>query len=315
MTSTKAVMLILKGWMVYSIFGIERLTMKKKNRILSTLLSTLMATLLFTFFRRIVMFTGLVNFMVNQGWSLLSIQITAAAIEFLFAGMVVFVIMPRLLGLVSLKKRLLEFLYTDFKIIVLGVLSYVVFGLLGAGIAKTLGIYIGDFSVILAWPDIKPDPDVVGFGYFILALVPGIWEELAFRGLVLSRLEREFKLGTSIFLSAFFFALFHLSNLITQPPSSAIGGVIMSFFFGLVWGMMKVRTGSVVPAMLLHYLIDAMGAVFLNVNGTDPAKVTLFFLLLVITFSIVNVLMTMVLFPTSKMKMGAREEQLKSERI
>ena len=167
----------------------------------------------------------------------------------------------------------------DFKGTLLGITSFTAFSLLGIGIATALGIYRGDFSVVFARPDIQPEPDVVGWGYFILALVPGIWEELAFRGLIMTRLQNQFKTSRTIFLSAVFFALFHLSNLDVQHPSTVIGDIIMAFLFGLAWGLMKTRTGSVVPAMISHYLVDSMGAVFLNVDAADSVRAMIFFLL------------------------------------
>ena len=289
--------------------------MKKKKRMVEILFRALMATVLFTLFQRIVLFTGWVDVMVARGWSLLAIQAAAASLEFLFAGVVVILIMPRILRLGSPPNWLPEFLSADVKGVMLGVLSFVVFGLLGVIIAKILGIYVGDPSVIFAWPDIRPDPDVVGFGYFLLSLVPGVWEELAFRGLVLSRFQKAIKPWPAVLLSAFFFALFHLSNLITQPPSAAIGGVIMSFFFGIVWGLMTVRTGSVIPAMLSHYLVDSMGMVFLNVDMADPAKGTLFFLLLVISFVIVNIMLTTAFYPSSPKKQTAKGQQMEKKGV
>ena len=102
---------------------------------------------------------------------------------------------------------------------------------------------------------------MIGWGYFLLALVPGIWEELAFRGLIQSKFRTTFSITASILLSSLFFGLYHLSNLVTQSPSQAIPGVIMAFFFGIAWGYMTVKARSVVPAMISHYLVDSMGQI------------------------------------------------------
>ena len=66
-----------------------------------------------------------------------------------------------------------------------------------------------------------------------------------------------------------------------------MGGVVMSLFFGLAWGVMTVRSGSVLPAMLSHYLVDSLGQPLLNVSTTDPVLQIQFFLLLTLTFPIV----------------------------
>ena len=287
--------------------------MKTKNHLAKMLFSMLIATIVFTIFRRIMLFTNLVAMMVSANWSLLAIQVAAAALEFLSGGIVVILVMPPLLGRELSTAGLSIYLSADIKALLLGSLSFALFALLGAGLAKLLGIYIGDVSVILAKPDIAPDPDIVGYGYFILALVPGVWEELAFRGVILSRLEQKMRPWPAILWSAAFFALFHLSNLVTQPPSAALGGVIMALCFGLVWGLMKVKTGSVIPAMLSHYLIDAVGMVFLNVDASDPARSAMFFILLVISFTVVNILLILVLYPSKKAELAIKSGLLEKE--
>jgi membrane protease YdiL (CAAX protease family) len=159
-----------------------------------------------------------------------------------------------------------------------------------------LGIFKGDLAAAFAHPDMRPDPDVVGWGFFLLALVPGIWEELAFRGLIQSKFQRTFSSTVSVLLSAGFFGLFHFSNLLTQTPAQALPGVIMAFFFGLGWGFMTVQARSVVPAMISHYLVDSMGQIFFGVDSTDPALTTVFFVLLTLLFPVFNVVLTKMMY-------------------
>jgi membrane protease YdiL (CAAX protease family) len=163
--------------------------------------------------------------------------------------------------------------------VLLGILSFVVFCVLATVISLGMGIFEGDLAIVFAYPDIRPDPDVIGWGYFLLSLVPGIWEELAFRGLIQSKLREVFSSTLSVLLSAVFFGLFHFSNIVTQAPSQVIFGVIMAFFFGIGWGFMTVRARSVIPAMISHYLVDSTGKIFLSVDSSNPALVTGFFVL------------------------------------
>jgi membrane protease YdiL (CAAX protease family) len=142
---------------------------------------------------------------------------------------------------------------------------------------------------------------VIGWGYFLLALVPGIWEELAFRGLVQSKLRTVFSMPAAVLLSAVFFALFHFSNLVTQTPAQVIPGVIMAFCFGIGWGYLTSRCGSVVPAMISHYLVDSLGQVFLGVDNTDPGLTTLFFLLLTLAFPFFNILLAKIMYKAPDM--------------
>ena len=258
----------------------------------SVILRVLLSTILFSVFLKIDSVFQVVNFLVDKGWSLLPILSLSVLIRMIFAGMVVLIILPPILGLEGWRAWLPGTLRVNSKIVLLGMLSFVVFCILAAGISLGMGIFRGELSAVFAYPDIRPDPDVIGWGYFLLALVPAIWEELAFRGLILSKLRKTFSTTAAILLSAAFFGFYHVSNMVTQPPSQAIPGVIMAFFFGIGWGYMTVRARSVVPAMLSHYLVDSMGQIFLSVDSTDPALTTGFFLLLTLLFPVFTLILT-----------------------
>ena len=79
-----------------------------------------------------------------------------------------------------------------------------------------------------------------------------------------SKAREAFSIKISILLSALFFALFHFSNLVDQGPEQVIISAIMAFFFGLGWGVMTVWARSVVPAMIVHYLVNSVGRLFLE---------------------------------------------------
>jgi membrane protease YdiL (CAAX protease family) len=255
-----------------------------------------LATLLFSVFRRGDAFLQVGNTLAEWGWSAVPIFLSMALVRSILAGTVVLAVLPLVLGHKRLRDWLPGYLRIDLKVVLLGVLSFVVFCVLAAAISLGMGILQGNLSAVFAHPDIRPDPDVVGWAYFFLALVPGIWEELAFRGLIQSKLRERFSAPASILLSATFFGLFHLTNLLTQAPSQVIGGVIMAFLFGIAWGVMTVRSRSVIPAILSHYLVDSMGQVFLGVDSANPVLVTGFFLLLTFTFPAANIALAKVMY-------------------
>jgi len=76
------------------------------------------------------------------------------------------------------------------------------------------------------------------------ALVPALCEEVAFRGFVLCGLHQGFRPRNAVFLSSFFFALFHLNVFLFVP----------TFLFGVVLGLLTVRSKSLLPAILFHFL-------------------------------------------------------------
>jgi sodium transport system permease protein len=81
-----------------------------------------------------------------------------------------------------------------------------------------------------------------------IAALQGVTEELAFRGFMFSGLRARFRPGMAIFLSSFLFALFQM-NVFQFVPHLLLGAV-MGY---LVW-----RTGSVFPAMLFHFVYNAL---------------------------------------------------------
>ncbi len=263
----------------------------KNNKGKSTvLLRVVVAVVLFSLFRQITSVLGIVDSFVNRGWTLSFIILVIVMIQMIAAGIVVLIVLPIVLGFKAWRDWLSGYLRVDLKIVLLGLLSFAGFCALAAAISLSMGIFKWDLSTVLANPDIRPDPDVVGWGYFLLALIPAIWEELAFRGWIQSKISKVFSMPMTVLLSSIFFALFHFSNLLTQTPSQVISGVIMAFFFGIGWGYMTVKTRSVIPVMLSHYLVDSMGMIFLGVDSSDPVITTGFFLLLTLMFPVFNII-------------------------
>lgn len=270
--------------------------MKNNTGIRNVVFRVILSAILFSIFIKFDSIVQIINTFVEWGWSFSLIILVSVLIRMIFTGIAVLIILPLILGFKSWQNWLPGYLRIDPKIVLTGILSFVVFCTLATAISTGMGIFKGDLSAVFAFPDIRPDPDVVGWGYFLLALVPGIWEELAFRGLIQSKFRSVFSTMTSVFLSATFFGLFHFSNLLTQSPSQAIPGVIMAFFFGIGWGFMTVRARSLIPAMISHYLVDSLGLIFLSVESADPALATGFFLSLTLLFPVFNILLAKMMY-------------------
>jgi sodium transport system permease protein len=84
--------------------------------------------------------------------------------------------------------------------------------------------------------------------YVLLALLPALCEELAFRGFVLSGLRHLGNKWWAIVLSAIFFGVAH--NVVQQSISAAA--------LGLVIGYIAVQTGSLLPCVLFHLTYNAL---------------------------------------------------------
>jgi membrane protease YdiL (CAAX protease family) len=80
------------------------------------------------------------------------------------------------------------------------------------------------------------------------AVLPAVFEEVVGRGLVLSALAATMSTRRAIVISALFFAVGHYR----------IEHTLDTFIAGLVYGWMFVRTGSLLPSMLAHFLHNSV---------------------------------------------------------
>jgi membrane protease YdiL (CAAX protease family) len=76
-----------------------------------------------------------------------------------------------------------------------------------------------------------------------IAVVPGIFEELMFRGVFISQLKKMMNTVSSIWVSAIVFAILHLSPV----------ALIWLLPAGLITGWMRFKTGQLWPGMLFHF--------------------------------------------------------------
>jgi len=89
----------------------------------------------------------------------------------------------------------------------------------------------------------------------ILFSLPSIFEEIAFRGVILVLFTRFFSKPKAIFLSAISFGAYHLLGVIGGlDPTWAAGQAIWAAILGVFYGYITLKTGSLLPAILVHYL-------------------------------------------------------------
>jgi sodium transport system permease protein len=107
----------------------------------------------------------------------------------------------------------------------------------------------------------------LGVALLVFALLPAITEEIAFRGYVLSGLERTYDTSTAIVLSSLLFGFLHVLLSLFQQ---LFGATIL----GLVLGLLAVRTGSLWPGVLFHFINNALGVLTAEA-ATHPRLATL----------------------------------------
>ncbi len=83
-----------------------------------------------------------------------------------------------------------------------------------------------------------------------VAIIPGIFEELLFRGVVLAKL-RPYGKTPAIIISALLFALMHQNS----------GQFLYAMVAGIVLGWVAVETGSLLCCMMIHFLNNALSVI------------------------------------------------------
>jgi membrane protease YdiL (CAAX protease family) len=95
----------------------------------------------------------------------------------------------------------------------------------------------------------------------LLLSIPAIFEEMAFRGIVLTVFLSKYSEHKSIIFSSVGFGLMHLLNLTNGADMVwVMGQVVWAFVMGLFYGYVFIRTRSLLPPMIVHYL----GNVFIS---------------------------------------------------
>jgi sodium transport system permease protein len=87
---------------------------------------------------------------------------------------------------------------------------------------------------------------------FVFALMPAVCEEFAFRGFILSGLERQHRTRSAILLSALMFGFLHVLVSLFQQ-------LFIATLLGIVLGLLAVRSRSILPGILFHFLNNAFG--------------------------------------------------------
>ena len=112
-------------------------------------------------------------------------------------------------------------------------------------------------------------PKNLGLGLLVFALMPSITEEVAFRGFILSGLERGYRTWTAILASALLFGFLHvLLSLFNQ--------LFPGTLLGIVLGLLAVRSRSLLPGVVFHLINNGLGVVMVAMAGRMAGATWLF---------------------------------------
>lgn len=93
----------------------------------------------------------------------------------------------------------------------------------------------------------------------ILLALPSIFEEVGFRGIVLTVFLGKYKDRRAIIFSSIGFAMIHLVNLGSgKELIFVLGQLVWSFILGLFYGYVFIQTRSLLPSMIVHFISNAL---------------------------------------------------------
>jgi len=94
----------------------------------------------------------------------------------------------------------------------------------------------------------------------VIGIIPPIVEELLFRGVIFKELSKTNK-WLAVFGSALMFALFHMN------PAQ----FVYQFIMGIIYGVVVMRTGNVIHAMILHFVNNFSLVTLIYIMGNSVA--------------------------------------------
>ncbi len=123
------------------------------------------------------------------------------------------------------------------------------------GLAASIGLYIVAHRLVrwpaAAAPDFSKSPAITIFATLLMsAIVAGFSEEAGFRGYMQGPLEHRYGPASAILITSVIFGLVHLSHGVFVPA------ILFDIVWGAFYGLLAWRSGSIVPALVLHSAAD-----------------------------------------------------------
>ena len=132
--------------------------------------------------------------------------------------------------------------------IIIGLLLF--FANYGAAYVSTIFLKIFGYNFSAVTPTMIPNVGYLFMWIFFTAVLPACFEEMSHRGLLLGTM-RHVNEKQAIIISALMFALMH-QNIVQT---------FYAFIAGIILGKIACYTKSIFPAMIIHFLNNALGVV------------------------------------------------------
>ena len=187
---------------------------------------------------------------------------------FAAAGFWALYVTPQLLGLPNGRKPLREYAF-EIRLLPLTPLARnILLGMLMA--ALTL---LSILAAALLTRHFALDWGLIGPLRWVKGLTRGIWEEVFFRGIILAFLMKFYGRRASVLFSTGIFAVVHFN--IANVTLEGVVDIVSIFFMGLLFAHIVLRTGSLLPAIVFHYVHDVFVLMVQNTPGADERMASL----------------------------------------
>lgn len=107
-------------------------------------------------------------------------------------------------------------------------------------------------------------PDISGWKvipvFISIAVIPPVMEEIIFRGILLQNTEEGVGSVRAVFLVGFCFALYH----------GSVEQTVYQFICGCLFTFLAVRSRSVLPSVMMHFINNALIIILMACGATDP---------------------------------------------
>jgi membrane protease YdiL (CAAX protease family) len=100
------------------------------------------------------------------------------------------------------------------------------------------------------------------FAIIVVGIIPGVMEELFFRGLILDGLNRNYSQRKAIIISALLFGIIHLN------PWQFYGG----FIIGTISALICIKTNSILLSIYIHFFNNALYTITVKYRNLIPIR-------------------------------------------
>ncbi len=135
-------------------------------------------------------------------------------------------------------------------------------------VTTTIILLFGLLLAALLYGDFVFDPSIIhpdNSPIILLSINAGLWEEIMWRGIILTMLLKRFDIRPAIAINTVLFSIAHLANLLGgQNPIVMLGQLIFVLIGTPALAYIFIKTESLWPGILIHFAVDAFGLIFYN---------------------------------------------------